>query len=486
MKHFYCYETEGRYWVYDRYSNQIIDVEKPYFEIISTFEKHRFSEEKIFELYNSVYSRNLLSETIGKIREYQKTYDVLKPFDLIKTIQPLTDEQLKEKYDNEVNQVVFNLTENCNNKCEYCKYAGSYKYEKLLNTKSMSYDVINNTIDFLTKTHNSNETLVVGFYGGEPLLEFEKIKYIVSNTNNLFEKIRYSFTTNGLLFNEGIYKFCIDYNIEFKISLDGPIEIHDRYRKKTNGESTFNLIQKNIASMKKIDYEFYSKNVGFICTLTPPYELKKTVDFFDKNTEPSQIVMLNNIDPMDTTFLEKVKTPDGLKKYSQEFKELLNEYKNKMLSNTFDNRTKILSAMFSRNLYIMHERGVYQLSEKQVFPNGTCYPGLDKLFVSTNGDLGVCEKIGDRYLIGNVTDGFDLKIIKKLFSDYCKVVDQQCLDCWAYRLCGTCFNSAIEGKQISLQRKKEICKNKLTRIISDLKLYSEIKYSNPGIFENYN
>jgi len=50
--------------------------------------------------------------------------------------------------------------------------------------------------------YSEGKPIYLGFYGGEPLLEFEKMKIIIDyaeNCNLKYNYLRYSMTTNGTI-----------------------------------------------------------------------------------------------------------------------------------------------------------------------------------------------------------------------------------------------------------------------------------------------
>ncbi|MEW9121592.1 MAG: radical SAM protein [Thermotaleaceae bacterium] len=111
------------------------------------------------------------------------------------------------------------LTHACNLSCEYCfDDSARRKY----GNSSLQLDNAFKTIeDILNQKDNMN----VWFFGGEPLLEFHKIKRIVAYCQdkvkeNPRKKIGYMITTNGLLLNTEIVNFLERYNFAVTLSMD--------------------------------------------------------------------------------------------------------------------------------------------------------------------------------------------------------------------------------------------------------------------------
>lgn len=92
------------------------------------------------------------------------------------------------------------------------------------------------------------DTLI--FYGGEPLVNFLKMKEIMDEVEKSKKKIRFCMQTNGKLLNE-IPIIYIKKLSKILVSIDG-----DRIRTNTNrGWETYNTVLKNIIEIKEKGYE---------------------------------------------------------------------------------------------------------------------------------------------------------------------------------------------------------------------------------------
>ncbi len=88
------------------------------------------------------------------------------------------------------------MTYDCNFKCNYC----DIKKQK----KGIEKDVILNSFKFIEK--NNIEIESIKFFWWEPLLEKEKIKYLLSNFP-LINKKKIYITTNASLITKDFIKF---------------------------------------------------------------------------------------------------------------------------------------------------------------------------------------------------------------------------------------------------------------------------------------
>ena len=98
---------------------------------------------------------------------------------------------------------------------------------------------------------------MVGFYGGEALMEFYVIKECVRFCDNLNwgatikDKIRYSITTNLTLLDNEMLEFCILNNIHLYVSIDGPLEENNKNRVFKNQKGTFECVYNNLLKIKE-------------------------------------------------------------------------------------------------------------------------------------------------------------------------------------------------------------------------------------------
>ena len=84
-----------------------------------------------------------------------------------------------EQYlDSNVQQLILQVTQNCNLRCKYCVYSGSYS-NRVHNNKRMDLCTALNAVDFFTEHSSMTNTANISFYGGEPLLEIDLIKKVV-------------------------------------------------------------------------------------------------------------------------------------------------------------------------------------------------------------------------------------------------------------------------------------------------------------------
>lgn len=140
-----------------------------------------------------------------------------------------------------------NPTLDCNFHCWYC-------YENHIPGSIMNSSTIDSLMRFINRTLKSSpklKSLHLGFFGGEPLIGFEKcVRPLMEYTKKLCDEenicFTSGFTSNGYLITPDITDFLKDMNTGFQITLDGGPSHHDKTRFTKGGVGSFDKILDNI------------------------------------------------------------------------------------------------------------------------------------------------------------------------------------------------------------------------------------------------
>ena len=169
------------------------------------------------------------------------------------------------------------LTEGCNLACEYCFTHSIHKPRKI------DPKLAKRILDWwLPQTDdNPDKNVNIQFWGGEPLLEWKLIKELVKYgeelNKDLKRNIEWGGTTNGLLLTPDKVEWGLKHNCLFMVSLDGVKEVHDKYRKLSNGGGSFDLIVKNFKAAQKLFPRLKAR--AAISTFSVPYFFE-SIQFF--------------------------------------------------------------------------------------------------------------------------------------------------------------------------------------------------------------
>ncbi|HAK59139.1 MAG TPA: anaerobic sulfatase maturase [Nitrospiraceae bacterium] len=146
----------------------------------------------------------------------------------------------------------------CNLNCEYCFYLE----KKALFPKGEDYAMSDEVLQaYITKYITMQPTPVVAFVwqGGEPtLLGLDFYKRVVELQRPFIDQkqITNSLQTNGTLLTDEWCQFLKENNFLVGISLDGPREVHDRYRRDNSNKGTFDRVMKGLKLLQKYGVEY--------------------------------------------------------------------------------------------------------------------------------------------------------------------------------------------------------------------------------------
>ncbi len=128
------------------------------------------------------------------------------------------------------------VTLRCNQKCVYCQVSS-------VGMDGTDTDMTEETASKVVRRifESSSDDITIEFQGGEPLVNWPIIQYIVKNAleiNKTAKKnLMIGLVSNLSLMDEEKLKFLLDHNVTFCTSLDGPAEVHEQNRKWLGGTS---------------------------------------------------------------------------------------------------------------------------------------------------------------------------------------------------------------------------------------------------------
>lgn len=354
-----------------------------------------------------------------------------------------------------LSQLVFEVTDACNLQCKYCAYGELYEdYDKRHN-KKMNFDMARRLIDYLyplwTSKNNvsSQQTLYISFYGGEPLLNMPFVKSVVGYCKSLHiphRTIRFSMTTNAMLLDQHM-SYLAENKFSLLVSLDGNKK-NDSYRVDHSGRPSFERVVKNLDLLKEKYPDYFKECVNINSVFHNRSSVEEVYTFIKERYDKiPNISELNNI---------------GIKPEKQaEFNAMFNSTNSSIKSSQKrDKIKKELGIKDSdyRNLTIflkLHSGFAFEdytdlLFDKgniKYIPTGTCIPFSRKLYLSVNGKILPCERIGQQFGLGEVTES-EIKIDPVSIAQKCNErlskMDKKCKACYNKDACTQCMYN-LEG-----------------------------------------
>ena len=431
-------ENLGQYYVYDRSTNHVLRIDK-----------NQYSELKKVET-------GTIPETQSAVVDEFKR----KGFFLKNTLQeiehPYTG-MIKHVLDSHIEMLTLQVTQRCNLRCKYCTYSGKYdNYNRTHANYDMTWDVAQQAVDFYLQHSVAAETLNIGFYGGEPLLNLNLIKKTVHYIQNKVanRKVLFSLTTNATLLTLDTARYLFENGFSILISLDGSKEQHNQYRIFSDGSGSFDVIMKNLEIIKQEFPDDY-KTLSFNAVINPGNDFNHLKNYFQRDKILGDAdVMASIVDDFTPNSIELGHNFYRARAFEQ-FKLYL--FMLNKLSVTEISKLVLLNAAEIEQRYrgLLNHRRLPRKSHHA----GPCIPGAKRLFINVFGDLFPCERVGEKspvMKIGTLEDGFDYDKIEELLN-IGKISEENCKGCWAFHFCNLCCQQADKGKCLSKMKKLSYC-----------------------------
>ena len=370
------------------------------------------------------------------------------------------------------------VTQECNFRCSYCTYgAKDHQYQREHASKKMPLETAIKAIDFFAARSANQGEATIGFYGGEPLLEFEMIKALIEYAEKKFigKSLSFSITTNASLLTLDIARYLSGHDVSLTISMDGAPEIHNRSRKfSETGGGTFSAIAKNLNEMKKELPEWFEK-ILINVVIDPRYPCDALHAFFSNDAALKKAQMMvtfvDDFFSLEKSYSSDVFALENNRHLFKAYLALLGRHataKTSKVARQFvfagldqsEKRMKMSSGLFDSNA-----------------PGGPCIPGEKRLFVSADGLFYPCERVSETsesMIIGNLLDGFDVEKAKKVLN-IGSLTEEEFKDCWAFRHCTICAKHCDNNGELCPELKESQCGGVRDSVLRGFKEYLLLK-----------
>jgi uncharacterized protein len=280
------------------------------------------------------------------------------------------------------------FTQNCTLACPYC-----YIWKRDV---SISRETMVKIIDFIYLKTPEGQKIDVGYFGGEPLLEFEKIKIFTSLLKNHpksgHHPLEIQIVTNGTIFSQEIVTYVNEMNMSLVISCDGPPYVQDINRRYKNGTSSSTTVEQSIREAVAGVNVFMVNSVYTPPTL--PYLLDTINYFYDLGV---RYIFLN---------------PDLSAKWTKEDVDAIHSIFVKIgerYLEWYDGGDPAMISIIDNKLSLLLNQGCRD-SDK-------CHMGTREFAFTPDGNIFPCERLVysgemNEHCIGNIDTGVDLTKFK--------------------------------------------------------------------------
>lgn len=319
----------------------------------------------------------------------------------------------------------------CNLDCEYCYYLKKTE----LYPEIESFQMSDKTLEKYIKQYleaQPGPVVNFGWQGGEPTLRglafFKKAAELQKKYAPEGWKIENSIQTNAVLIDDQWAKFLKENNFLVGVSLDGPKELHNRYRKNKNAEGTHQKVMTGIKKLKEYDVEY---NILAVVNNINSKKPEEVYQFFrDIEADFIQFIPIVEVDEKDEITSRSVRPEDYGKFLIKVFNEWINDLGDVYVQ-IFEEAVSAWSG-YGANLCVFSKE---------------CGKGP---VMEYNGDLYSCDHfVEPEYKLGNIND---ISIVKMMNSnkqhDFGRgkreSLNERCLECDYLFICnGGCPKNRI-------------------------------------------
>lgn len=331
-----------------------------------------------------------------------------------------------------------NIAHDCNLACKYCFVPGEVRHRE----RVMGREVIRGALDFLLR-ETPYEYLTIDFFGGEPLLNFEGIKYAVAYALEQGKEKKWKFTvsTNTLLLGEEELDFFRKHHFSMVLSCDGRPEVHDSCRVTPDGGGTSRGVRRHLERFLAGggSEEYYVRG-----TYT-----RHNLDF------TGDVLYLAGLGATSIS-LEPVVAPPGAD-YALREEDLpaLREEYFRLARALLELEQKGREVAFYH--FCLDLKGGPCVAKRLT----GCGAGYQYLAVNPEGEIYPCHQFDGRpeYLLGDVRQGIANTGLQENFRNAHVYRKEKCPSCWARFLCGGgCHAQALHHSGDLLQPDPLACR----------------------------
>jgi uncharacterized protein len=158
---------------------------------------------------------------------------------------------------------IFVVTLRCEHTCRYCQVS---RQATAKSDFDMSEDTARKGLRLAFRSPSPH--LKIEFQGGEPLLNFPLIRWIVTEARRMNERhgkdLAFVIATNLALLDDEILDFCAENDVYLSTSLDGPRDLHNANRRRPGQDSW----QQAVTGIRRVQQRLGVERVSALMTTT--------------------------------------------------------------------------------------------------------------------------------------------------------------------------------------------------------------------------
>lgn len=226
-KYNFLFQDNHHFYIYNSISNSFAELDEDTYDLISQQIKEQKNEIDDAELLMALKQMKVIVESDDDV------------------FLRLRYKAMLRRFANSQLALTINPTLDCNFACPYC-FEGKHPHVY------MSDQVEDEIVEFVKK-HETAKKVAVTWFGGEPLLAFNRMVSLTKKLLNLNLVYEAGIITNGYLLTNRVIEHLGSLQIKsIQVTIDGQRKIHDSRRCLRDGSPTFDRILENIKKTRLV------------------------------------------------------------------------------------------------------------------------------------------------------------------------------------------------------------------------------------------
>ncbi len=414
-----------------------------------------------------ILKRDKLDEVVKKqLSPTDATYSLLRSRHFIKEASDKASIELlglktRTKYSNIrnfTNLHLFVVSLRCDHSCQYCQVSRQSE-------NKAAFDMTEETADKALQIvfRSPNPAIKIEFQGGEPLLNFDLVRYVVLKAKQLNEiekrDLQFVITTTLSLITDDILEFCKEHKIFLSSSLDGPEDLHNKNRPRPGKDSYSRFVEGLQKARDKLGYDAVSALMT-----TSPASLTRVRDIIDEYLKHDlDGIFLRHLSPYGFAIKTKSYDAYNVDRWLEFYREGLDYIVD--LNKQGVRFTEHFASLLLTKMFTSNDPGFVDLMN----PSGA---GISAVVFNYDGDVYASDEsrmlreMGDTtFKIGNLHENtyeeiFTSEALLNALDDSFTLSAPMCSDCAFEPWCGAepVFHHAIFGDVLGRKPESEFCK----------------------------
>jgi uncharacterized protein len=411
------FDRKGTFIVLDINSGAVHVVDEMVYKILDHYPlKTKLETQKALK---STYDLHLVSDAIDEIDLLIEAEQLFTKDTYIKSLEFQNRKPV-------IKAMCLHIAHDCDLRCNYCFASqGDFQGERSL----MSEAVGKKALKFLVDNSGNRRNLEVDFFGGEPLMNFDVVKSLVTYGRSLEKEnnknFRFTLTTNGMKLNDDIIDYVNEHMDNVVLSLDGLKETNDLMRPTINNKGSYDII---VPKFKKLIEKRKDK----------AYYIRGTFTKFNREFA-KDVIHMSDIGFKSTSVEPVVTDPKHSYALSEEDLEVVCKEYDKLADVYLERHgTEKAFSFFHFNVDLSQGPCIVKRLSG-------CGAGSEYVAITPEGDIYPCHQfVGDEtFKLGSVVENNYNNHLSHVFKEAHVYNKEKCQSCWAKFYCsGGCHANA--------------------------------------------